>query len=327
MAEDTETPVPEQDDVNALETPEADLVASPESSAKQDAADKEIELPKESGGLKGFLRRFNIYLLLFGFIIILAGVVVGIAYFQGKQTAKTSLKGADLSTSDLSQLATSDATVGTPKQTLSVQSNAVFAGQVLVRSTLEVAGKLQVSGSVTLSSLTVTDLASLGQVQISKNLAVAGDAGIQGQLTVSKGLQVTGSGSFSGPLTAPQITTSTLNINGDLVLTHHITAGGAQPSRITGTAIGSGGTATVSGSDTSGTVSINTGSSPASGCFVTITFAQKYANAPRVIATPIGSDAGSLNYYITRNSTSFSICDATPPASGLSFGFDYFVVN
>ncbi len=189
------------------------------------------------------------------------------------------------------------------------------------------AGNLQVSGGATLGSLTVTDTTSLGQVQVSKNLAVNGDTGVQGQLSVAKGLQVTGNGTFSGTLTAPQITTNAFTLNGDLVLTHHITAGGPQPSRSVGSAVGAGGTATVSGSDTSGSVSINTGTGATAGCFVTINFAQKYNSAPRVIATPIGADAGSLNYYITRTLTSFSICDATAPTASLSFGFDYFIVN
>jgi cytoskeletal protein CcmA (bactofilin family) len=323
MAEE-EKPVDEQDDVDALEKPEV-----PENSEDSpvNASDKKIILPKKPGGLKAFLRKFNIYLLLFLFVLVLAGVVVVIAYFQGKQGGKTTIKTGDLSASTLSQLATSDATVGEAKQTLSVQANAVFAGKVLVRNTLEVGGNLQVNGGVSLSNITVTDSATLGQVQVGKNLAVAGDAGIQGQLSVAKGLQVTGNGTFSGSVTALQITTGALTLNGDLVLTHHITAGGPQPTRSSGAALGAGGTASVSGSDTSGSVSINTGSGAAAGCFVAITFAQKYNDAPHVIATPIGSDAGKLDYYITRSSTGFSICDASAPPAGASFAFDYFVVN
>lgn len=323
MAEE-EKPVEEQDDVNALEIPEGQQNSE---DSPVNASDKEIVLPKQPGGLKAILRKFNIYLLLFIFVLFLAGVVVVIAYFQGKQGGKPAIKSGDLSASTLSQLATTDATVGEAKQTLSVQANAVFAGKVLVRNTLEVGGNLQVNGGVTLSNIIVTDTATLGQVQVGKNLAVAGDTGIQGQLSVAKGLQVTGNGTFSGSVTAVQLTTGALTLNGDLVLTHHITAGGPQPSRSSGPALGAGGTASVSGSDTSGSVSINTGSGASAGCFVTITFAQKYSDAPHVIATPIGSDAGKLDYYVTRNATSFSICDASTPPAGASFAFDYFVVN
>jgi len=330
---DSATPNEPQDDENALETPEQSLDATSASSESSTDATSAASAsspppqPSKSGGLKQFLRRFNLYLLLFIFIGLLAGGIILIAYFQAQKSSQGTIKTQKLTEDTLKQVANSDASVGTPTQVLNIESNAVFTGKVLVRSSLEVAGDIQVGGTLNIANISVSGTGTFGTLQASKNLSVAGDGAIQGQLTVTKGLQVNAGGTFNGPITAPQITTSVLQLNGDLTLTHHIVAGGPQPARTSGSALGSGGTATVSGSDTSGAISINTGSGAATGCFITVTFASKYNTTPHVIVTPIGSDAGGIDYYVTRNTTSFSICDATAPAGGLNFGFDYFVVD
>lgn len=275
------------------------------------------------------LLSFNIYLLLFVFVLVVAGVIVLFSYNYSKKKSNTTttVNTTTLSQDMLDQLANSDTTVGTNSQVLNVQSSAVFAGKVLVRSDLQVAGNLQIGGTLNISSIAVNDTAQLGQTTISKNLAVSGDSAVQGQETVGKSLQVGGGGTFSGSLSSPQISTNSLLLNGDLTLTHHFTAGGGTPSRSNGDGLGSGGTASVSGSDTAGSVTINTGSSPSAGCFLTITFTSKYAQAPHVLVTPVGSAAGGLGYYVTRTTSSFSICAATAAPANTNFGFDYFVVG
>ncbi|MEO8105500.1 MAG: hypothetical protein ABI602_04155 [Candidatus Saccharibacteria bacterium] len=283
---------------------------------------------KHTSGIKSLLLKFNIYLLLFILLLTIAGVIIGVAYFQSKKQSSAGIvQTQNLSAETLKQLASSQTQVGDAKQVLSIQSNAIFAGKVLVRDSLEVAGNIQVGGTVSLSSLTVTGLTNFEQTQVGKNLSVGGDTALQGTLSVQKSLQVNGGGTFNGPLAAPQITTSVLQLNGDLTLTHHIVAGGATPNRSNGPALGSGGTSSVSGSDTSGTLSVNTGNGPGAGCFATINFTQKYNGTPHVIVTPVGPDAGATDFYVSRNSGSFSICDASPPPPGASFAFDYFVVD
>ena len=284
--------------------------------------------PKPKGGLKHALRRFNIYLLLFFFILMIAGAITTIAYFQSKKANVTStLKAQTLTQQTLQQVANSDATIGNAQQILNVQSSAVFAGKVLIRDGLEVAGNLQIGGTLAISSISVSGAASVGKLQVNKDIAVAGDASVQGGLAVAKNLQVTGGGSFSGPVTAPQITTTSLQLNGDLLLTHHITTGGGTPGRNPGPALGSGGSATVGGSDTGGTVSINTGSGTSAGCLITVNFTSKYNATPHVLLTPVGASGGGVSYYVNRDTASFSICVSTPAPSGASFGFDYFVVD
>ncbi|MDB5175546.1 MAG: hypothetical protein JWM81_404 [Candidatus Saccharibacteria bacterium] len=284
--------------------------------------------PPKKGGIMGIVKRFNIYLMLFLFVLTIAVAVIIVAYFQSqKGTTKATVTTQDLNQAALDQLANSDASVGDPKQLLNVQSNAVFAGQVLVRGSAEIAGGLQVTGSTVLVNLTTSGPAVFDQAQVNKTLSVAGDTTIQGSLAIQKGIQVNGGGSFSGPVTATQITTNAFQLAGDLTLTSHVVAGGSTPTRVNGPALGSGGTTSVSGSDTSGTLAVNTGSGPSAGCFATITFARKYNAVPHITVTPVGSDAGGLAYYITRTATTFSICSASPAPAGSSFAFDYFVVE
>lgn len=270
--------------------------------------------------------RFNIYLIVFVLLLIVAIAVVVFAVTRSK-SSNQQLSSQTLSQSTLNQLANSDVTVGDVKQVLNVQSNAVFAGTVLVRGDLQVAGKLQVGSNLSLTGINVSGTSAFGQVQISNDLNVAGNESLQGQLTIQKSLTVNGTGTFNGALSAPQLTVTNLQLNGDLTLTHHLVPGGPNPARSYGNALGSGGSASVSGSDTSGSVTINTGGSPAAGCFMTLTFTQAFNATPHVLVTPVGSAAGGLQYYVNRSTSNFSICTNNAAPASSSFGFDYWVVD
>lgn len=337
MPEPEPSPAEEQDDINALETPEAGAdsgVIDATGGAGSGASDTPAATPgttpepPKRGGLKHFAKRFNIYLLLFALILVVAGIILTIAYFQSKKASTGNIiKTQELTQNALQQVANSDATIGSTEQILTIRSSAIFAGKVLVREGLEAAGTLKVSGTAALNDLVAAGSSQFDDAQVNKKLSVAGDTALQGSVTIAKSLQVTGSATFGGQISAPQVTTSNLQLNGDLVLTHHIVTGGPSPSLARGTALGTGGTASVNGSDTSGAVTINVGSSPPAGCFATITFAAKFNSTPHILLTPVGSDGGSIDYYVNRSATSFSICTATPAPASSSFGFDYFVVN
>jgi cytoskeletal protein CcmA (bactofilin family) len=334
---DAKPPEQGQDDENALETPDSGSEggslenSSPtvtDATSSEGGTPKPAAEPPKTKGIKQKLRQFNLYLLLFVFVLVVAGVIIAIAYFQSqKATTSATLKTQQLTQNTLNQVASSDATIGSSQEVLNIVSSAVFAGKVLMRSDLQIAGSLQIGGTVALNELTVNGTSSLGQVSVSKDLAVTGTAAIQGAASIAGSLQVNGTGTFSGSLSAPQITTSSLQLNSDLILTHHITAGGPSPGHSQGPALGSGGTSSVGGSDTSGSVTVNIGSNPSVGCFITINFAQAFNATPHVLITPIGASAAGVAYYATRSPTSFSICDAGIPTPGTSFGFDYFVVD
>lgn len=279
--------------------------------------------------LQKYGHRFNIYLVLFLLILVVAGAVLVIMAMSAKEEKldPTAIDSQSLSSETLKQLSNTDATVGDPKQVLNVQSNAIFAGKVLVRDNLEVAGTIRVGGALSLPGITVSGESNFDQINVQKALNIGGDASISGQMNVKRNLAVSGTGTFGGAITAPQVSTSALQLLGDLTLTRHLVIGGSTPGRTIGSAVGNGGTASVSGADTSGSININTGSGPGAGCFVTVNFTVRYNNTPHVLLTPVGSDAGSINYYITRNSSSFSVCTTNVPPANASFGFDYFVAG
>lgn len=276
---------------------------------------------------KRLLKKMNVYLLIFIFLLLLAGAIAVSVYLSSKKAEETNVPTQTLTSETLKQLATSDVTVGQPKQILKVQSNATFAGKVFIRDSLEVAGPIQVGGSINVPGITVSGNSIFEQIQVNKGLNVQGDTSLQGQLSVQKNLTVAGSATFGGPVSAPTLSVNTLQLNGNLSLTRHFAVGGATPSRSNGDALGNGGTTAVSGSDIAGSININTGSGAAAGCFATVNFTTKYNTTPRVIVTPIGPSAATVGYYVNRSASNFSICATNTPPSNSSFGFDYFVVE
>ncbi len=276
---------------------------------------------------KKLLQRVNIYLLLFILVVVLAVVIIAVSYLYNRksETDTTTIKSQSLSQDALDQLSNSSVTVGDSKQVLNVQSSAVFDSKVLVRDSLEIANGLKVGGSLSLNGIKSTGQSTFDDVQVSQDLAVTGNTSVQGQLLVQKTLNVNGGATFNGNVAAGQITTNSLQLSGDLNVTRHIVVGGANPGRSNGSALGGGGTSSVGGSDTAGSITINTGSGPGAGCFITVNFTTRYSNTPHVIVTPIGSAAGGLNYYVNRSTTSFSVCTTNGAPAGANFGFDYIV--
>lgn len=283
--------------------------------------------PQKKHGLKQLWDHFNIYLLFFLLIIVIAAVVTVATYLRNK-TATTASNGTltqqNLPANTLEELANSGVQVGDPKQVLNIQSNSVFAGAVLVKGELQVAGGLRIgNGSLSLPEVNVGGSAVINDLQ-SQTLDVAGNSSVN-DLSVRRNVNVNGNGTFNGGLTTSSLSVGRLQLNGDLVITRHLVAGGATPGRSNGGALGSGGTSSVGGSDTAGSISINTGGSPAAGCFITVNFTAAYGGTPHVIITPVGSAAAGLNYYVNRSANNFSVCSTNPAPGNASFGFDYHI--
>ncbi len=303
-----------QTDATEMQKPPEVSIASPT---------QPVKAPKKrlSSRVRGLTRRFNLYFIFLIVLLILSGALVFVgAKHNRKEAATTPLTTQNLSQEAIDQLKNTHSTIGDPKQILSVESNAIFAGTVLIRQNLDVAGQIKVSGALNLPGITVAGTSTLDQLQ-ANNLVITGTA------TVQKALSVSGNGTFGGTLSAAALDINTLKLNGDLQLNRHIDAGGGTPSKSDGSAIGGGGTTSVSGSDTAGTATINTGSSPAAGCFITVNFSQKFNGTPHLSLTPIGSTAASLNYYVNRSATNFSVCSLNPPPAGSSFSFDYIAID
>jgi len=285
---------------------------------------------KKLNPLKQFLKRFNVYLLLFVLVVLVAVVVAAVGYLNGKKTPKTpSANSQTLSADTLKQLANSDATVGDTGQTLTIQGNAIFSGQVLVRSDLNVAGTIKLGNELNVPNLTVANTSNLSTAQ-ANTLQVAQGSTFQGTVTIQHDLNVGGTASFSGPIVAAQITVTTLTMSGNAQLNvpNHIGFPGASPGRqIFPNVLGAGGSASVNGSDNTGTVNINTGSGPTAGCFITMTFNRPFASTPHVLISPVGIGAGQTQYYVNRSTTTLSICTANTPPANSVMAYDYFITD
>ncbi len=286
-----------------------------------------LPAPVKKKNVASILQRVNIYLLIFGLVILIGIAVTVIAFIKTpSNTSTNSIKPENLSASQLQLLASGSTTIGASDQVLNIVPNTIFSGQVLIRKDLDVAGTINVSSGLTLPSVTVTGTGNINQVQAGK-LSVSGNTALQGQVAINNTLAVSGSSSFGGTVTAAELTVQSLDLSGDLTIARHIVSSGATPSASPDdTTLGTGGTVSISGTDTAGSVIINTGTSPQAGCFMTITFVHSFSSSPAVIITPVGSGGSGLNYYITRTASNFSICSSLAAAGNISFGFDYIVI-
>lgn len=323
----------EEDSLENLETTpgeqQQDSNATTGSNGSAPASDDQAKRKRRVASFnpKDIVSHLNIYFLLFILILVIAGGIVFIGMQRGKEEiAKPAVVTTPLTNETLDKIKGSDAKVGDPKQTLNIESNAIFSGKVLLRDSLDVAGTIRVGGELSLPGITVSGTSNFDQIQANR-LAIAGDTTIQGLLTIQQNLTVTGSGTFGGPISAPRLNVDNLQLSGDLLINRHIDTGGPTPNRNNGNALGSGGTSSINGSDTSGTVTINIGGSPSAGCFITVNFANAFNATPHVVVTPVGSAAANLRYYVNRSSTNFSICSTNAASAGTSFSFDYIALD
>ncbi len=329
---ETETSAVQQDPADALSRTPDELEEDKANRAANDAdlSGLDIDLPeKKVSPVKRFLRKVNVYLLLFILLLVVAGVITLVTFLNSqKAPEQASIESQSLTTEALKSLANTDASVGNSSQTLTIQGNAVISGQTLTRGDLNVAGNFKIGGSIEGPTLTISGATNLGDTQIN-SLQVATNVAIQGSTTM-RDVTVSGASSFSGPITASQITATRLILSGNasLEVPNHINFTGSTPGRAANNAVlGNGGTSSVSGSDTAGTINVNSGNNPTPGCFIRITFAQTFTRTPHVIVSPVGSAAGKMDFYTERNTSGFSVCSANTPSANQSFAFDYFVTN
>ncbi len=313
---------------NSLENlEESSDVKVSQSAVKDTATKKSGPITK----LKSLVAKLNVYFLLFIMLVIVALMILFIVYNSSTQQDQARLETQELTQDSIDELVGSDAVVGDPKQLLTVESDSVFNGQVLIRDGLDVAGPIKVGGSLSLPGITVSGQSAFDEVTVNR-LSIAGDAQIQGQLSVQQGLSVSGPVTFSGTLSAANFSIQTLTVEQDARFNRHIDAAGPTPGVARGGAVGSGGTVTISGTDTAGTVGVNVGGGAGAGNLATITFANAFSGNPHVVITPVAPQGSSLvdgdrQFYISsRSSTSFTIAVSDSLPSG-SISFDYIVID
>lgn len=322
---------PQSEESNSLEN----LEGSSEVTPTDGKVTNPEKLPKKKTSfgdrLKGVASRLNIYLLLF-ILLIIIGLIIFFVVFNSAQEPDTGItESQELTQEAIDELVGSDAKVGDPKQLLTIESDSVFTGKVLIRDGLDVAGPIKVGGSLSLPGITVSGSSAFDEVSIN-TLAIAGDATVQGQLSVQEGLTVSGPVTFSGTFSAAAFAIESLQVNQDLQINRHIDAGGPTPEITGGGAIGSGGTVTISGTDTAGTVTVNVGSGASGGVLATVNFANGFGGTPHVVITPVAAQGapiitGTQKFYLsTRTTSSFSIATSGGLSPG-SVSFDYIVID
>jgi len=293
---------------------------------------KDDVVAKPPNSFKQTLKRFRVYVLILLLLAIVGIIFVVVSSLNGKKTPPPpSVSSQPLSQTQLKKLASS--TTSSNGQTLTVRGDATLNGQVLIRNNLGVAGTIQLGSGLNVPKITDTNTSSFGSAQAS-TLQIATSSTFQGVATFQDGINMNGNTAFNaatiGTLTATNIVMSgsmQIEVPGHLAFT------GAFPGRtINFGVLGNGGSASLNGSDTSGTVSINTGNNPTAGCFISIIFNIPFTTTPNILLGPIGLGAGATqhNTEIITNSTSglvtgFKICTANTPLPNQAFGFSYFI--
>ena len=276
--------------------------------------------------VKGATSNFNIYLIAFMVIVLIALIITYVA-LNTNQDGGLDITGQELTDEAFDELAQNESNVGDVNQTLTVEANAIFNGKVLVKDNLDVAGSINVGGPLTLPGITVAGTSAFEDVEVNNNLSILGNASVQGTLTVSNSATVSGNLSVGGEISAASVTADSIDFSGDLELSRHINTGGPTPNVSNGGAIGAGGTVSISGTDVSGTVTINTGGGPSTGILANITFAVPYTGTPRVVISPASAGAASLDYYVSRSTTGFTIRTVSAPTASTTYVFDFFAAE
>jgi hypothetical protein len=123
-----------------------------------------------------------------------------------------------------------------------------------------------------------------------------------------------------------------LSVAGNITINGHVVTGGSTPTIVTGAAAcTSPPTPTITGNDTSGTISVTTGASGcASGIIASISFAGAFGAAPHVTLTPTTAGTQTLGQYIdgsTISATGFKIGTANTPAINTTYSWSYWVAQ
>jgi hypothetical protein len=260
------------------------------------------------------------------------GAIAGYFYSQNKKPV-TVTKAPNIETltpSEINQLGNIGTNLGTTNQVLNIGADTLFRGTASIVGNLTVGGHFNANGPVTLSQLNVAGPTAATSLDLSSNLNVGGTTSLQKALTVNalttinSGLTVSGQIS-AGSITASSIAVNSISLTGPLTIGHIVTSG-PTPFYAAGSD-GSGGTVSISGNDTSGSININTGIGPAANSvLMSVTFRAAFGAAPHIQLTAKSRGAAEAEAYILPTSTGFQILANTPP-SGMPLSFDYLVTQ
>ena len=196
------------------------------------------------------------------------------------------------------------------RQQLTIAPDTLFKSSVEVQKTLTADKDLNVGGNQNIKGTTTLQSA----VGINSNLAVRGALSVGGSLS-------------AGSLNVGALVVSTVNASGSLNFGGHLIPSGAAPNAVISAGAG-GGSVTIDGNDTAGTVVINVGSTNlVAGEMAAITFRTAFAGTPKVQLTPVNAAASKISYFATRSPTFFTIESSTVPTADTQYAFDYLITQ
>lgn len=278
-----------------------------------------------------------------------AGIITFVVKGQGEETNSAAQGEVTISPGVLNTLGVSRNAVGNAGTELVVNPNSRFNGTVTIGSNVSVGGELKLNSKFSASDASLAKLeageTSLGQLNVNgdgtvtnlnlrRDLAVAGATRLQGPVTVSQlmtvnnNLNVSGSLAVGGTLSARNFQASSLTSDTTLTIGGHVITRGAATGVGRGVALGSVDTVSISGNDTAGTVAVNLGANASrSGIIANVSFRQNFGATPHVVVTAVGGPVDDL--YINRSPGGFSIGvrSITSGLSGAGYAFDYIVMQ
>lgn len=163
------------------------------------------------------------------------------------------------------------------------------------------------------SSFDISNLNVSGNIEVS-DITVSSSANVQ-NLTVSQNVQIEGNLSVAGTATF-----------GDIIVNGHIVSGGSIPSSSAGASLAEG-SVNVDGTDTAGSISIDTTAGSGNGELARINFASTFGSTPRVTLTPTNSAASGVEYFVTKTATGFTVNVSGGLVAGQKLSFDYQVIE
>ncbi len=192
------------------------------------------------------------------------------------------------------------------------------AGTIELLKNTNVTGTLTVSGATTLNgSLAANSTA------VFKNTSDS-TAGFQIQSSDTTAL-------LTGDTTNKKIVIRTLDVTLNFTLNGHFITGGSSPTIAAGTAACTTPTVSVTGTDTSGVITVTTGTGCAgTGKLATVTFSSAFGAAPNVTLTPATSTASALQYFLNSaaaTTTTFDLHTNTTAVDATTYKWYYHAIQ
>lgn len=324
--------------------PQADMPAAPDIHAKDALSKKPLRLGHVT-------YRPSHKATFIGLVVVIAILTINVAVItfvmnsQAKDSNSLNNGEVTISTGVLDKLGVSRNPIGTAGTELVVGPNSTFNGKVTVSGDVGIAGQLKLSnkflaadaslakleaGDTALNQVNVNGDATATNLNLRKDMTIAGTTRLQGPIiasqlvTVNNSMNVAGNLAVGGVLSARGFQASSLISDTTLTIGGHIITRGPAPGVGPGSGAGANGTVSISGNDVSGTVAVNVGTGGGNGILAQVAFRQAYGNMPHIVVTAVGAGAGSV--FVNRSAGGFSIGVSNGLAPG-GYVFDYIVMQ